>query len=122
MTLKESMGETWNKEFIHAICINKTRILKCISVLLTEKEVIFDAVSMIATCETYSKDDPERCKKDEVVLCKEFPGYSEQLSYITYKKLFMLIETCLKEVITRFEEVDRVEILNELEKAKRKWL
>jgi hypothetical protein len=118
MNEKKIMDDNWNKDFIRGIFINKSRIMKCISVLLTKEDVVFDAVSMIATYGTYDDNDPERCEMDEVVLSKEFPGYQEELSYIKYEDLFKLIELVLEERISRFEESDKKDILNELEKAR----
>lgn len=79
------MNDDWNRDFIRKIFINKVRIKKCINVILTREDVVFDAVCMISTYSTYDNDGDERCELDEVVLSKEFPGYPEELSYIKYK-------------------------------------
>ncbi|WII36483.1 hypothetical protein [Paenibacillus thiaminolyticus] len=56
---RETMSEEWNINFINGIFINKSRILKCIDIILTKEGVIFDDVCMIATYNTYDNDDPE---------------------------------------------------------------
>lgn len=112
------MDNEWNKNFIKGIFINKSRIMKCIDVILTKEEVVFDDVCMIATYSTYEDSDPEQCEMDEVVLSMEFAGYPEELSYLKYKEFFKLIEYGLEEKISRFEESEKEEILKELEKAR----
>jgi len=118
MNEKKIMDDEWNKSFIRGILINKSRIMKCINVILTKEDVVFDDVCMIATYRTYDDGDPERCAMNEVVLSMEFAGYPEELSYLKYKEFFKLIEYGLEEKISRFEELEKEEILKELEKAK----
>ncbi|WP_374043228.1 hypothetical protein [uncultured Paenibacillus sp.] len=115
---RETMSEEWNINFINGIFINKSRILKCIDIILTKEGVIFDDVCMIATYNTYDNDDPEKCEYDEVVFSKEFPGYPEELSYLKYTDFLRLIEDGLKGVIFKFEEKEQLEILNEFERAR----
>ncbi|MDC0763036.1 hypothetical protein POF51_20165 [Brevibacillus sp. AG] len=112
-----TMTDEWHNDFINGIFINKSRILKCIGIIITKEGVIFDDVCMIATYNTYDNDDPEKCEMDEVVLSKEFPGYPEELSYLSYKEFLNLIEHGLEVAISRFGETEKEEILNELEKA-----
>ncbi|MGH1049044.1 hypothetical protein [Bacillus sp. SRB_8] len=118
MNEKKIMDDEWNKNFIRGIFINKSRIIKCINVILTKEEVIFDDVCMIATYSTYDDGDSERCEVDEVVLSMEFPGYPEEISCLKYKEFFKVIEYGLEEKISRFEESEKEEILRELEKAR----
>ncbi|WP_425464159.1 hypothetical protein [Paenibacillus lentus] len=119
---REIMSEEWNINFINGIFINKSRILKCIDIILTKEGVIFDDVCMIATYNMYDNDDPDKCKPDEVVFSKEFPGYPEELSYLKYTEFQRLIEDGLKKVIFKFEEKEQLEILNEFERAKESLL
>ncbi|WP_426981412.1 hypothetical protein [Bacillus pseudomycoides] len=116
MNEKKIMDDEWNKNFIRGIFINKSRIIKCINVILTKEEVIFDDVCMIATYGTYDDGDSERL--DEVVLSMEFPGYPEEISCLKYKEFFKVIEYGLEKKISRFEESEKEEILKELEKAR----
>ncbi|EOO34196.1 MULTISPECIES: hypothetical protein [Bacillus cereus group] len=118
MNEKKIMDDEWNKNFIRGIFINKSRIIKCINVILTKEEVIFDNICMIATYGTYDDGDSERCEMDEVVLSMEFPGYPEEISCLKYKEFFKVIEYGLEEKISRFEESEKEEILKELEKAR----
>ncbi|MDS0527134.1 hypothetical protein NNC19_15695 [Clostridium sp. SHJSY1] len=118
MDKKRIMNEEWNKNFIRGICISKTRIMKCIEVILTKEDVVFDSVCMIATYNTFDNGDPERCEEDEVVLSMEFPGYQEEVSYLKYKEFFYLIEYGIKEKISLFIDSDKEAILKELGNAR----
>ncbi|PEM38829.1 hypothetical protein [Bacillus pseudomycoides] len=118
MSEKKIMGDEWNKNFIRGIFINKSRIIKCINVILTKEDVVFDDVCMIATYSTYDDGDSEGCEMDEVVLSMGFPGYPEEISCLKYKEFFKLIEYGLEEKISRFKELEKEEILKELEKAR----
>lgn len=73
---------------------------------------------MISTYNTYDYEDPEKCEIDEVVLSKEFPGYTEELSYLSYNEFLNLIERGLELAISRFGETEKEKIFNQLEKAR----
>ncbi|NQF15939.1 hypothetical protein HPY31_18755 [Brevibacillus sp. HB1.3] len=112
------INHDWNQRFIGGVFINKRRILKSINIIFTREGVIFDDVCMIATYRTYALDDPERCAIDQVVLSMEFPGYPEETACITYDEYLQVIECGLQDVMDRYEDSEREEILQTLEKAR----
>ena len=118
MKERNVMSEEWNKKFIRGIFINKKRILKCIDIILTKTGVVFDEVCMILTNNMFENWEENQCDKNEVILSMSFPGYSDEVSYITYEQLFDLLEYGLSVFGERFNNLDKKEISERLEKAK----
>ncbi len=109
----------WNNEFISDILINKNRIIKCINIILTKENYSFDEVFRIYTYNSFEEWEEERCEMNEVVFTIGFPGIPNEISYVKYKEFFKLIENLVFQRIHLFDETEKEEILNSIEKARK---
>ena len=105
------------KMFIGSIFISKGRLMKCINILATQEGVGFDDVCSISTYESYDPGDPDRCRKDEVVLNLNFAGSPEEETRITYGEFIELIKYGIAERWQRYSPSEQKEISEYLDKC-----
>lgn len=108
----------WKVYFIRTVCAIKSRVFDTLEIIITQRGFSFDDVLMIETFEMLDGERYYRCRKDEVVLSMEFPGYDEEICIISYIELMELLELATSSMIDRFDEKEKSILEKQFKKAK----